>query len=146
MKDTSYNAKKDKEKVVFLCTGNSCRSQMAEGFLRYLGGDKFEVYSAGLSPAGMNPRAVEVMWEAGIDISRQTSDILSRELIRDANLVVTLCGDARDNCPLSGQNVKHLHWPISDPARAEGTPEEITQKFREVRDEIHQRIVKELLK
>ena len=136
---------KAKKKVLFLCTGNSCRSQMAEGFARYLGRDKFDVYSAGLTPVGINPLAIEVMWEAGIDISRQTSDALSQELIKDADLIVTLCGDARDNCPLVEPKVEHLHWPLSDPAQAEGTPEEIKQKFREVRDEIHKRI-KKLLK
>jgi len=143
-KNLNGEPNKAQKKVVFLCTGNSCRSQMAEGFARYLGKNEVDVYSAGLTPAGINPLAIKVMREAGIDISKQTSDTLSQELIKDADLIVTLCGGARDNCPLVGQEGEHLHWPISDPARAEGTPKEIKQKFREARDEIHER-VKELL-
>ena len=147
MKNPENNPQKidnTKQKVVFLCTGNSCRSQMAEGFARHLSGDEFEVYSAGLSPTGLNPLAVEVMSEAGIDISHHSSDRINQELIKDADIIITLCGDARDSCPMVGKNTKHFHWPLSDPAQTEGSPEEVKQKFREVRDEI-QKKVKELL-
>jgi len=136
-KNNNSKVKTNRKLVVFLCTGNSCRSQIAEGFARHLGKNKLDVYSAGLSPSGINPLAIEVMREAGIDISHQSSDALSQELINDADLIVTLCGDARDNCSLVGQKAEHLHWPLSDPARAEGTPEEIKQIFREVRDEMY---------
>ncbi len=143
MKDPENNPRKTdntKQKIVFLCTGNSCRSQMAEGFARHLAGDEFEVYSAGLSPAGLNPLAVEVMSEAGIDISHHSSDSMNRELIKDADIIITLCGDARDSCPMVGEKTVHFHWPLSDPAKAEGSPEEVKQKFREVRDKIQKKV------
>ncbi|MDR7402945.1 MAG: arsenate reductase (thioredoxin) [Armatimonadota bacterium] len=126
--------------VLFLCTGNSCRSQMAEGFARALGGERVEVYSAGLEPAGLHPRAVAVMAEAGIDISGQTSDPLDPEVLRRADLVVTLCGDARDRCPVTPPAVRHLHWPLPDPARAAGGEEAVMAVFRSVRDEIRARV------
>lgn len=129
-----------KRKVMFLCTGNSCRSQMAEGFAKAFFGDTWEVYSAGIEPVGINPRAIEVMREVGIDISNQTSDPIDPELLRQMDLVVTLCGDAEERCPLTPPRVKRIHWPLADPARARGTEEEIMAKFREVRDEIRRRV------
>lgn len=134
-----------RKRVMFLCTGNSCRSQMAEGFARHLGGERWEVYSAGLEPAGLNPRAVEVMKEVGIDISGQSSKCIDPELLRSADLVVTLCGDARDRCPVTPPHIRRLHRDLPDPARAEGTEEEIMAVFRRVRDGIRE-LVGQLLK
>lgn len=130
-----------KKKVLFLCTGNSCRSQMAEGFARAFAGDRWEVYSAGLEPAGVNPRAIQVMREVGIDISGQTSDPIDKALLSEVDLIVTLCGDAAERCPVTPPNIRRLHWPIEDPARATGSEEEIMAKFRQVRDDIRRRIV-----
>jgi len=90
----------DFRKVLFLCTGNSARSQMAEGFLKTLGAGRFEVYSAGIAPVGINPNAIKVMQEIGYDISNQSSDAINRELLDQVDLLITLCGDARDSCPL----------------------------------------------
>jgi arsenate reductase len=135
----------NKPVILFLCTGNSCRSQMAEGFARALGGDKVEVYSAGIEPASLNPRAIAVMAEAVIDISRQTSDPIDPEILNKADLIVTLCGDARDKCPVTPPTIRCEHWPLPDPAKAEGDEEEIMAVFRAVRDEIQER-VKRLLK
>ncbi|MBC7324198.1 MAG: arsenate reductase (thioredoxin) [Moorella sp. (in: Bacteria)] len=128
------------KKVLFLCTGNSCRSQMAEGFAKVLGKDKWEVHSAGTNPAGVNPRAVRVMAEAGIDISGQSSKAVDPDLLNSADFVVTLCGDAAESCPLTPPSVRRLHWPLEDPARATGTEEEIMASFRAVRDEIKRRV------
>ncbi len=127
---------KDKTTVLFLCTGNSARSQMAEGFLKEYGSDRFEVLSAGMAPVGVNSTAVEVMQEAGIDISKQTSDAISKEKLDQADLLVTLCGDARESCPVVPARVEKRHWALEDPARAEGTEEQVKNKFREVRDQI----------
>ena len=134
----------NKKKVLFLCTGNSCRSQMAEGFLRYYGGDNFEVYSAGISPVGVNPLAVKVMKEAGVDISGQTSDPIDMEIVRDADMLISLCGGAKESCPVIPAKVEKRHWALEDPAEAKGSEEEILAKFREVRDQIVQN-VKELI-
>lgn len=128
--------------ILFLCTGNSCRSQMAEGFARALGRGKVEVYSAGIEPAGLNPRAVAAMAEAGIDISGHSSDPIDPEVLKNADLIVTLCGDARDRCPVTPPTVRREHWPLPDPARAEGGEDEIAAAFRAVRDEIRERVAK----
>jgi len=133
-----------KIKILFLCTGNSCRSQMAEGFARHYGGGFLEAYSAGISPAGVNPRAVAVMKEVGIDISGQTSKSIEPNILEGADFIITLCGDARESCPVVPAQVEKRHWPLEDPARAEGTEEEIMDKFRAVRDQIS-RLVKELM-
>ncbi|BCJ86332.1 arsenate reductase (thioredoxin) [Effusibacillus dendaii] len=131
----------DKKKVIyFLCTGNSCRSQMAEGWGKHFGGDKVEVYSAGIETHGLNPRAVATMKEAGIDISKQTSDLIDPEILNQADYVITLCGDANDKCPVTPPHVKRLHFGLEDPAKTTGTEEEIQAKFREVRDNIRDRI------
>lgn len=131
-----------KKTIYFICTGNSCRSQMAEGFGKKYLGDEYNVYSAGVEAHGLNPRAVKVMAEAGIDISQQTSDIIDPELLNQADYVITLCGDARDRCPLTPSHVKRDHWGFEDPARAEGSEEEQLKVFRRVRDEIEERIKK----
>lgn len=127
-------------RVMFLCTGNSCRSQMAEGFARALGGKDLEVSSAGLQPCGLNPKAVAVMREVGIDISQQTSDEIDMGLLEQMDYVITLCGDAEERCPLPPPNVQRLHWPFDDPAKATGSQEEVMQEFRRVRDGIRAKI------
>lgn len=132
----------NKPLVYFLCTGNSCRSQMADGFLKELGGDKFEVKSAGLEAHGLNPRAVLVMKEAGLDISRNSSDVIDSATLNQADYVITLCGHADEHCPvISNKQVTKWHWGFDDPAKATGTEEEIMSQFRSVRDAIKQRIV-----
>ncbi|GAB7057088.1 MULTISPECIES: arsenate reductase (thioredoxin) [unclassified Paenibacillus] len=127
--------------VYFLCTGNSCRSQMADGFLKALGGDKYEVKSAGLEAHGVNPRAVQVMKEAGVDISHNTSDVIDPDILNRADYVITLCGHADEHCPvISNKNVTKWHWGFDDPAKAIGTEDEIMSQFRTVRDSIKSRI------
>ncbi|MCA1026712.1 arsenate reductase (thioredoxin) [Cytobacillus kochii] len=129
-----------KKIIYFLCTGNSCRSQMAEGWAKhYLNGD-WQVYSAGIEAHGLNPKAVEAMKEAGIDISQQTSDVINTDILNQADLVVTLCGDAADKCPITPKEVKREHWGFDDPAKAIGTEEEKWQTFTRVRDEIAERL------
>ncbi len=110
--------------VYFLCTGNSCRSQMAEGFGRHYLSDRYNVYSAGIEAHGVNPNAVAAMKEVGIDISGQTSDIIAPELLQKADFIVTLCGHANDVCPATPPNKRREHWGFDDPAQAEGTEEE----------------------
>ncbi|WP_201317663.1 arsenate reductase (thioredoxin) [Paenibacillus sp. EPM92] len=127
--------------IYFLCTGNSCRSQIADGFMKALGGDKYEVKSAGLEAHGLNPRAVQVMNEAGIDISSHTSDVIDPDVLNRADYVITLCGHADEHCPvIQNKNVTKWHWGFDDPAKATGTEEEVMTKFREVRDSIKNRI------
>ncbi|MGB9867814.1 MAG: arsenate reductase (thioredoxin) [Bacillota bacterium] len=123
---------------MFLCTGNSCRSQMAEGFARHLLSG-CEVYSAGLEPKGVHPLAIKVMAEAGIDISKQQSKPLDPELLNSMDVVVTLCGDAEERCVAVPGTVKKFHWPLPDPARAVGTEEQVMEVFRSVRDQIRER-------
>jgi len=124
--------------IYFICTGNSCRSQMAEGFGKKYANGKFAVYSAGIEAHGLNPRAVASMKEVGIDISNHTSDFIDRELLNNAAYAITLCGDAEERCPYTPPHVKRLHWGLEDPAKATGTEEEIMAVFRKVRDEIDQ--------
>lgn len=126
--------------IYFLCTGNSCRSQMAEGFAHQLLGPDWRIASAGLRVDGLNPRAVAVMAEVGIDISRQRSKLIDQDFLRTSDVVVTLCGDARDRCPVVPPTVSKIHWPLIDPAQATGTPAEQLAVFRQVRDEIGRRV------
>lgn len=131
-----------KTQVLFLCTGNSARSQMAEAFLRQYAGDYFEVFSAGLEPKGVNPFSIQVMSEVGIDItsqkSKSVSEYLGKALIQT---LITVCDDAEKNCPTSWPGInKKLHWSFEDPAVFIGTEDEKLSKFREVRDQIDQRI------
>jgi arsenate reductase (thioredoxin) len=128
------------KKIMFLCTGNSCRSQMAEGFAKALGKGLLEVHSAGLSPQRVNPRAVAVMKEAGNDISGQISKSIDEELLSKMDIIITLCGNAAESCPLTPPGIKRIHWPLEDPAKATGTEEEILNEFRKVRDGIKRRI------
>lgn len=130
------NSELQQNRVLFLCTGNSARSQMAEGFLKALGGDRFAVTSAGTAPVGVNPLAVKAMAEVGIDISSHTSDAVNAELLANIDLLITLCGDARENCPFVPVKVEKRHWPLEDPARAEGSEEVKLQRFRGIRNEI----------
>jgi arsenate reductase len=130
-----------KPKVLFLCTGNSARSQMAEGYLRHRAGDRFEGLSAGITPKGVNPLAIEAMREIGIDISRQTSKEAAQYLGTPIQYVVTVCDNA-EHCPSSG-TFKHLH--CSDPAAVEGSHHEQLSAFRTVRDVITKRIDAELI-
>ena len=129
-----------KQGVLFLCSGNSARSQMAEGYLRQLAGDRFEVESAGIEPKGVNPLAVAVMREVGIDISGQQSKTAGSLLKRSFRYVVTVCDNAHERCPIFPGAVKRLHWPLDDPAAATGTEAERLAVFRRVRGEIAERI------
>ncbi|RAS74767.1 arsenate reductase (thioredoxin) [Priestia endophytica] len=131
-----------KKTIYFLCTGNSCRSQMAEGWGKKYLGESWNVYSAGIEAHGLNPNAVKAMKEVDVDISNQTSDIIDESILNSADLVVTLCGDAADKCPMTPPNVKREHWGFDDPAKAEGTDEEKWAFFQRVRDEIEERIEK----
>jgi len=127
-------------RVLFLCTGNACRSQMAEGWLRHLGGNRFDVFSAGIEAHGLNPRAVAVMAEAGVDISGQPSEVLDPELLGSIDLLITVCGHADARCPAVPATCARQHWPFDDPAGATGTETEIMAAFRRVRDQIRMRI------
>jgi len=127
-------------KIMYLCTGNSCRSQMAEGFAREFGKGLIEPYSAGIIAAGVNPRAVTVMKEAGIDISRQKSEEINEDLLGTMDIVITLCGNAEESCPYTPPEIKRIHWPIKDPVGTIGTEEEIMKEFRRARDEIRNRV------
>ncbi len=130
-----------KQMIYFLCTGNSCRSQMAEGFMRAIGGERYVVKSAGLEAHGLNPRAIQVMQEAGVDITGHTSDVIEPTLLATADYIITCCGHANEHCPaVRNDHAARLHWGFNDPAKATGTEEEIMAKFREVRDQIKSRI------
>lgn len=126
--------------VLFLCTGNSCRSQMAEGYARALGGDGVSALSAGIEAHGRNPRAIGVMAEDGVDISGQESTRLGEDMLARADVLVTVCGHADEHCPIVPPGVRTEHWPLPDPARAEGGDEAIRAEFRRVRDEIKWRV------
>ena len=126
----------DKLKVLFLCTGNSCRSQMAEGWARYLKGDIIEAFSAGIRPIGVSSRAIEVMAEAGVDISMHRSKHIDEYSEIDFDCVVTLCDNAAASCPVFGDKAKVIHRPFNDPYFASGSEEEIMAVFRKVRDDI----------
>ncbi|MFS0750882.1 arsenate reductase (thioredoxin) [Oceanobacillus sp. 1P07AA] len=129
-----------KKTIYFLCTGNSCRSQMAEGWAKKYLGDEWEVRSAGIEAHGLKPNAVKAMKEVGIDISDQKSETIDKEFLDNATIAVTLCGDAKDRCPMTPPHVKREHWGFDDPAKAEGTEEEVWKVFQRVRDEIGERI------
>jgi len=125
-----------KLKVLFLCTGNSSRSQMAEGWARAIKADSIEAWSAGTDPKDVNPKAIQVMAEAGVDISGQKSKHVESLMDIPFDFVITLCGDARDTCPIFPGDAKVVHHGFDDPARAEGPEEEVLKVFRRVRDEI----------
>ncbi len=133
-------AKTSPLRVMFLCTGNSCRSQMAEGFARELGKGLLEVYSAGLMAAGVHTRALAVMQEIGIDISKQQSKEIDEVLLRRMDLVITLCDNAAEACPWTPPEIQRLHWPIKDPVGTVGSEEKVMKEFRRARDEIKGKI------
>lgn len=122
-----------KKKVLVLCTGNSCRSQIAHGYLVHFGQDKLEVYSAGIETHGVNPRAIATMREDGIDISNHTSNNVNEYARIEFDYVITVCDNAKENCPYFPAKVKMLHHNFPDPAKAKGTEEEITGEFKRVR-------------
>ena len=126
-----------KPRVLILCTGNSCRSHMAEGILRHAAGDLFEIFSAGSKPAGyVHPKAIAALAEIGIDISRHTSKHMNDFLSQDIHTVITVCGNADQACPMFPGQVNRYHWGFSDPAHATGSEEEIMAEFHRVRDQI----------
>src|SRR5574342_537193 len=128
-------------KVMFVCTGNSARSQMAEGFARHFGQGRIEAVSAGMEPSRLNPYAVAVMREKGIDISHNQSKAFDEESARRMDMVVTVCGNADERCPVLPPEVTRLHWPLEDPAAARGSEAEILARFRDIRDEVEARIL-----
>ncbi|EGQ0296319.1 arsenate reductase (thioredoxin) [Staphylococcus pseudintermedius] len=123
-----------KKTVYFICTGNACRSQMAEGWGKHILGDDWDVYSAGIETHGVNPQAIKAMEEVGIDISSHTSDLIDPQIIQQSDLVVTLCSDADQNCPTIPSHVNKEHWGFDDPAG------QAWSEFQRVRDEIGERI------
>jgi arsenate reductase len=129
-----------KTKVLFLCTGNSCRSQMAEGFLRVYAGDKFEAHSAGTKPSVVNPMAIEVMRDLGIDISGQRSKSAADYVGTHFEYVITVCDNAKEQCPIFPGPCVREHWPFDDPADAVGSRDEKLAVFRRVRDEIAEKV------
>ena len=131
----------DEKRVLILCTGNSARSQMAEGLLRHEGGDRFEVFSAGMKPAGVRPEAISVMNEIGLDISDHRSKSVNEFIGQPLDFVVTVCNSAKEVCPVFPGDVKRLHWPFDDPSAVEGSSEVRNAAFRRIRDQIHGRIM-----
>ena len=134
-----------KQKIIFICTGNACRSQIAEGIMRNLAGDKFDVYSAGSHPTKVHPMSIKVMKEVGIDISSQTSDPISLYLNEIMDIVVTVCDDASKACPIFPGNVERIHWSIEDPFKGWDLDSDDLLNFRKTREDLTKRI-KNLLK
>jgi len=132
--------------LLFLCTGNSCRSQIAEGWARKLGGEWLQVQSAGIEAHGKNPRAITVMQEAGVDVSGQESTKLTDAMLADADYLVTVCGHADEHCPALPSGIRKEHWPLNDPAKATGAEAEIMAVFRASRDDIRNRVEDLLLR
>jgi arsenate reductase (thioredoxin) len=124
------------KKVLVLCTGNSCRSQIAEGYLKYFAGNKAEIYSAGVETHGVNPRAIAAMNEDDVDISKHTSNNIEEYRNVDFDFVITVCDNAKERCPFFPSNAKMFHYNFPDPAKAKGTEEEILAEFRAVRQMI----------
>ncbi|MBK9399702.1 MAG: arsenate reductase ArsC [Bacteroidetes bacterium] len=122
--------------ILVLCTGNSCRSQIAEGYLRHFAGDKANVYSAGIETHGVNPRAIAIMKEDGIDIAAHTSNHVDEYMNIDFDLILTVCDNAKENCPYFPSKAKRFHYNFPDPAKANGSEEEIMAEFRRVREMI----------
>ena len=128
------------KKLLFLCTGNSCRSQMAEGIARTLFPKDIIVESAGTEAHGLNPIAIRVMDDISISISNHQSTRISDKKIHEFDMLITLCGDAKDKCPVLEPNTEHIHWGIEDPAIFKGDEDEIYMKYQEVRDIIFKKI------
>jgi len=136
-----------KKKILFLCTGNSCRSQIAEGFgKKYL--SNYNVSSAGTEAHGMNPNTIKTMNEIGIDISNQTSKKINFNNLNSCDLIITLCGDAKDKCPTFKKEIKHIHWDLSDPANIVGSDDDILKGYAKIRDQIliEIKLLKEIIK
>jgi arsenate reductase (thioredoxin) len=129
-----------KTSVLILCTGNSARSQMAEGLFRHEGGDRYEVFSAGTRPSRVRPEAIAVLAEIGIDISGQRSKSVDEFIGQPLDLVITVCDNAKEACPVFPGQTRRLHWPFEDPAGTEGSEDERKAEFRRVRDQIQKRI------
>jgi arsenate reductase len=129
-----------KERILILCTGNSARSQMAEGLFRQAAGDRFEVFSAGTRPTALRPEAVAVMREIGIDISGQRSKSVDEFLGQQFRYVITVCDNAKESCPVFPGPTERIHWSFEDPAAVEGSEEERKAAFRRIRDQIAERI------
>lgn len=125
-----------KPRILVLCTGNSCRSQIAEAYLKYYAGESAEVYSAGIEAHGLNPWAVKTMAEEGIDISGQTSDTIDALNTEAFDYVITVCDNAKENCPYFPAKTEQLHQNFPDPAKVTGTEKEIAESFRKVREQI----------
>lgn len=130
----------DKKRVLILCTGNSARSQMAEGFLRHLAGDRFEVESAGVEPSHVRPQAIAAMLERGVDISHHRSKSVDEFTGQEFDYVITVCDNARERCPVFPVKTERIHWSFDDPAIAEGDEQAVLAVFRRVRDEIENRL------
>src|SRR3954470_24380134 len=124
------------KKILVLCTGNSCRSQIAEGYLRHFANGRAEIFSAGVETHGVNPRVIQIMKEDGIDISHHTSNNINEYRDIDFDLVITVCDNAKERCPFFPGKAKKFHYNFPDPAKAAGTEEQIMQQFREVRNKI----------
>ena len=129
-----------KKRVLVLCTGNSARSQMGEGLFRAEGGSLFEVFSAGTKPSSVRPEAIAVMREIGVDISGHRSKPVDEFTGQSFDYVVTVCDNARDNCPVFPAGTARLHWSFEDPAAVEGSEAERLSAFRRIRDQIHERV------
>ena len=130
-----------KKKIIFICTGNACRSQIAHGLLENMAGDKFEVFSAGSHPSQVHPMSLKIMEEIGIDISHHTSDFIDDYLQTGIEIVITVCDNANDICPIFPGNVERIHWSIADPFEGWEFDESQIQAFRDTREEIKQRII-----
>ena len=130
-----------KQRVLFLCTGNSCRSQIAEGYLRHLAGETFDVFSAGLEPGKVNTNAIYVMKEDNIDISDYTSDDINLFVNEKFNFIITVCDKAKERCPFFPGDAIRIHWSFEDPAEVTGSKEEIIAEFRKVRDQIKKKLI-----
>lgn len=124
------------KKILVLCTGNSCRSQIAEGYLRYFAGDKAEIYSAGVETHGVNPKAISIMQEDGIDLSKHTSNNIDEYFDINFDFIISVCDNAKERCPFFPSKAKMFHYNFPDPAKATGSEEEIIAQFRLVRQMI----------
>jgi arsenate reductase len=130
----------ENRRVLILCTGNSARSQMAEGLFRQAGGDRYQVFSAGTKPSQVRPEAIAVMREIGIDISGQRSKSVDEFAGQELGLVITVCDNAKESCPVFPGKTRRLHWPFDDPAAVTGSEDQRTAAFRAIRDQIKDRI------
>ena len=130
----------NRTKVIFICTGNSCRSQMAEGLLRYMAGDHFEVFSAGSHPSHLHPASIIVMAELGIDISNHSADSIDEYLDKDIDIVISVCDNARQVCPVFSGDVQQIHWSIDDPFHGWGAEPSDLLPYREIREILKDRL------